>query len=492
MLFIRNCKRMGAALVTTGLMSFAASLKEPVRIGEILFQAEEIEGSERPLLKGTLAVFENNLANKGRKIDLAITVLPALRSDEAADPLFYIAGGPGTAASAYIGNFILPVFAEIRQTRTIVVIDQRGTGDSNPLKGETTHYRAVRDYLTPTIDVALVRASRDHYRERGDLQYYNSLNAVFDLEAVRRAMGYERINFYATSYGVRPALIYIQKFPDRVRAAILKGIAGPDAVIPVSFAKDAQGALERLASKCAGDPACARAYPQFRCEFDAVMAQLSAAPQTVRLTHPESGEIQTAALTRQVSAHLVRSCLMDTALAARLPYLIHRAHQGDYQPLAELALRIKQAYLQLMYEGMSLCVICREDYPRFIGTDFEDETDGTFMGRAWVDPAVEGCRILGLDGFSAPDYLRLSPQTTAVLLISGGFDGATPPHHGEALLKYFPNGRHLVVANGAHSFRGMTGCVEGIMAQFINAGSTAALETGCVDAIPFPPFHIDE
>ncbi len=465
---------------------------ERERIGEIEFQAEALAGWDRPILKGRLPVFEDNIQNRGPKIELAIAVLPAARPEPDKEPLFYIAGGPGTAASDYIANFIVIAFAEILQTRPIVVVDQRGAGGSNPLKADTAHYQRVQDYLTPTIDVAVARASRPLYEKRGNLRFYTSLNAVLDLEAVRRAMGYERVSFYATSYGVRPALIYINRFPERVRAAILKGVVPPEAAIPVPFARDAQQALEKLAQRCAEDPACASAFPDFREDFDRVLAQLEKEPVKVSLKHPRTGAVEEALFTRSLFSHLMRSCLMDTGLASQLPYWIHRARDGDFQPLAELSLRIRGFYVQRFYEGMSLCVICQEDLPRFAQLDLNAEVAGTFLKRDWIDPALEACHALGLTDAPPPDYLDPGLQQTPVLFISGGMDGATPPRYGENVLKWFPNGRHLVAPNGGHSFRGMMGCVDHIMARFIESGSAAKLETECAAEIPFPPFKITD
>ena len=81
---------------------------------------------------GTLTVDENRDLADGRTIDLDIAVLPATGGSSVieADPLFLLAGGPGQAATEVYPNAAY-LFEEINRTRDIVLVDQRGTGESN-------------------------------------------------------------------------------------------------------------------------------------------------------------------------------------------------------------------------------------------------------------------------------------------------------------------------------------------------------------------------
>ena len=81
---------------------------------------------------GTLKVYENRATKQGRQIDLNIVVLPALRADAQPDPLFFLAGGPGQGA-AKLAKVVREIFQRVQSDRDIVLVDQRGTGKSNPL-----------------------------------------------------------------------------------------------------------------------------------------------------------------------------------------------------------------------------------------------------------------------------------------------------------------------------------------------------------------------
>ena len=85
---------------------------------------------------GALEVFENREAGQGRTISLNIAVLPALGRSQQPDPLFVLSGGPGTAATEMARLFDRSM-RRIRHQRDIVLVDQRGTGKSNPLDCES-------------------------------------------------------------------------------------------------------------------------------------------------------------------------------------------------------------------------------------------------------------------------------------------------------------------------------------------------------------------
>src|SRR5262249_45820457 len=83
---------------------------------------------------GTYEVYENRTAGSGRKIPLNIVVMPALGTPRAPDPVFWLEGGPGGAATQAIGPVSRNYLRGLRQNRDLVFVDQRGTGESNPLR----------------------------------------------------------------------------------------------------------------------------------------------------------------------------------------------------------------------------------------------------------------------------------------------------------------------------------------------------------------------
>ena len=148
------------------------------------------------------------------------------------DPLFVAAGGPGAAATEFYARFAAAFGGHPRRERDIVLVDQRGTGGSNRLDC-AEHEDALAGAAAAAI-AASTHACLDSLAPARDVAYYTTSLAVQDLERVRAALGYERINLYGTSYGTRVAQHYLRRFPQRTRAVILDG------VVPVEVALGAR------------------------------------------------------------------------------------------------------------------------------------------------------------------------------------------------------------------------------------------------------------
>ena len=102
---------------------------------------------------------------------------------------------------------------------------------------------------------------------KADFAAYTTANAARDIEQVRLALGYGKINVWGGSYGTRLGQAYARAFPAKLRALVLDGVAAPDQVIPAG-GRDSQAALDALFRQCAAEPACQRAFPPLRAEFD--------------------------------------------------------------------------------------------------------------------------------------------------------------------------------------------------------------------------------
>lgn len=169
------------------------------------------EGAMKDAWCGALSVPEDPRRPEGRQVALRIVVLRALSPTPGAAPLFHLDGGPGVAASGAAGFYLGPG-SGYRRTRDVVLVDQRGTGGSRDLR---CPQGSVADRWAEQLRTCL--AGLD-----GDPGAYTTAWAMDDLDQVRAALGYERVNLYGMSYGVTAAQVYLQRHPTRVRSAILE------------------------------------------------------------------------------------------------------------------------------------------------------------------------------------------------------------------------------------------------------------------------------
>ena len=140
--------------------------------------------------------------------------------------LFVLAGGPGMAATTFYASAAFS-FERIHRDRDIVLVDQRGTGQSNPLNcalDDDALYRASDAEVAADARRCLTTLEKTAH-----VEFYTTSVAVRDLDTVRAALGYARINLYGVSYGTRVAQHYVRRYPSQTRAVILDGVVPPTA-----------------------------------------------------------------------------------------------------------------------------------------------------------------------------------------------------------------------------------------------------------------------
>src|SRR5688500_1416898 len=243
-------------------------------------------------LCGSLEVPEDPRQPQGRRIALPLVVLPAVEGTAGESALFELDGGPGLTSTDSKDFFVGPGRA-FRRGRDVVLLDQRGTGDGpHSLRCPALERRGPLD---DDYDTAAVEACRDELASVAYLPHSTTCHAAGDLGHDRAALGYERIDLWALSYGTKLAQVYMKRFPGRVRTACLVGTVPIDARAPLFHAAGAQRALDAVFADCQLDAACRAAYPDLRADWRRLLARLDAGP--VRASAPgaaagEQGELE--------------------------------------------------------------------------------------------------------------------------------------------------------------------------------------------------------
>lgn len=435
---------------------------------------------------GKYEVFEDRASGRGRKIALNMVILPARAEKSAPDPVFFIAGGPGQSAAALAADLGEGPLMSLRQERDIIFLDQRGTGASNPLTCHLyTDDTDLRGYFEEMFPVEQVRACREQLEKVADLTQYTTTSAVEDLDEVRRALGYEKINLYGGSYGTTVALAYMRQYGGHVRSAVLAGVAPTNLKLPLPFAQGAQYALTHLFDDCAADAACRAAFPNLREEFRSVLARLAKGPVSVEVINPFTSKSERVSLARGIFAERLRMLLYGRAPASIVPLLIHRASEGDFKPFILAALPQARAIYQSLSLGMYFSVTCAESVPFITEEDVRRETGGTFLGDYRVRVHQRACREW--PRATVPRNFTSPVNSDApVLMLSGEVDPASPRWLGAEVARHLPRGRQVIIPYGGHDY--LSPCLNTIIAEFIDKGSAAGLNTSCADATRRPPF----
>ena len=462
------------ALPLAALAQTAAPGLEPCRL----------KGIERELRCGAIEVAENPDAPVGRKIRIHFAVQPAIARDRLPDPVFVFAGGPGQSARAVAGA-LQPLLAPLNARRDLVFIDQRGTGMSQPLVCRPPDRPApLAEALEAERQIAQAVACVERLRQEVDLAQYATWIAVRDAEAVRAALGYAQVNLWGASYGTRAALDYLRQFPERVRSAVLDGMAPATMQLPASFAVDGERALAQLVAGCEADADCRARHPDLAASIDRLLAAAGRGLQ-ITVPHPLSGAPQPLRLDRDALASLLRAPLYAPTLAAVLPHALAQAAAGDYAPLVALATAVGGSAQENFAEGMHFAVICAEDLPR-VDAAAAAAAAATRFGTGILQMYRRVCGAVPVR--PVPEGFFTVPRATApVLLLSGGLDPATPPRHAEAVERALPNARHLVAANLGHGVS-MQGCAPELVQRFIRQANFDGIDGACLQRLPPPRF----
>ena len=433
---------------------------------------------------GAYTVYEDRQSQTGRTIDLDIIILPATGPNPKPDPVFWLAGGPGVNVTSYypgIGD------SWIRRDRDIVLVDQRGTGGNHRLACTFSEDPDdLQRHLDPVWSEDRFRVCMESLAEEYDLTKYSTPIAMDDLNEVRQALGYERINLIGGSYGTRAGLVYMRRHPETVRSAILRGVAPIAFTNPLYHAGGGQAALDLIFARCKADPQLSAAYPQLRRRFEAILDRLEESPARVAITHPETGKPTTVTLSRAAFAGSLR--IMMYGDNTRVPLLLSRAFEGDFSPFVEGSIQSNRSLDDMIAFGMLLCVTCAEDLDRIDPEIIERETAGTFLGDRRVRAQLALCEFWPRSDLPE-NYGDPVSVDTPVLLISGFYDPVTPPRWGAEAASHLPNSLHVVVP-GTHSFGGP--CVDELIHQFLETADVAKLDLSCVEDMRPAPFVLPE
>jgi pimeloyl-ACP methyl ester carboxylesterase len=336
-----------------------------------------------------------------------------------------------------------------------------------------------------------VKACRAQLADSTDFSQYTTGISVDDVDEVLTALGYSQANLVGASYGTRSALVFIRRHPEHVRSAVLMGAVSTNARVPLTFARDAQEALDGLFVECEKDEQCRKAFPALREEFSGVLKKLDAGPVEVEIHIPDSADSASVKLTRNGFAQTIRYMLYSPGSAALIPLYVHLAANGDVGPIAETAYSIVSGITGMMSDGFFLCVTCGEDLAWIKPDEIEAQVKGTFLGDFRIRKQLAACAEWPSPKIQ-PDELKPISANTPVLLITGERDPVTPSRWAKEIASYLPGSLHIVVPDGGHSMGGMKNseCLDKIIDIFIEAGSVENLDVSCVATMERPPFQL--
>ena len=447
----------------------AKTTLKPRTIGSVALTPCRTQDGNTEALCGKYEVFEDRQPQSGRKIALNIMVLPALTDKPAANPWVPLAGGPGQRATELYP--LLSATTKIRQQRDVILIDQRGTGGSNRLACVLRDPNDVQAMIGDTVSMEKIRACRDELSKQADLTQYTTNNAADDLDDVRRAMGFDKIDLFGDSYGTRLALVYVRRHGEHVRTMALEAVAPPSYRLFVTFPKTIAASVQGVLDRCAANAPCHKAFPELQAEYSAIVERLGKSPAKTEL------KSQPVTISLDAFTGNLRPMIYIPELASQVPYMIHAAYQNDWRVFASGALLARTAIDQTVDRGLATSVLCAEDIP---GASAAEVRQASFQYRLYADICKEWPHAAAEKKFYAPVRSKVPS-----LLIAGALDPATPPESAFEAARGLTNSRVVIIRNGSHATA--SPCIDGLITTFLDQNKP--LDTSCADQIHLPPFR---
>jgi pimeloyl-ACP methyl ester carboxylesterase len=453
--------------------------------GRLTLTPCHVSGVKEEVRCGVYNVFENRRIRTGRMLPLKIVLIPARQPHPEQGPVFYMAGGPGETATELAE--LVKEWGDADE-HDIVLVDERGTGDGHRLDCRSPGSdENLQGYLNGPFDPMAARACRDDLAKQYDLSQYTTPNFADDIDEIREAMGYDKINVNAGSFGTYAALIYMRRHAEHVRSAYLTSLVTLSTRVPLYHARSAQAGLDQLFKDCEVDAACHAAYPRLREDFAAVLSKVRERPIATFVRHPVNGGRLEIQLTERAFADAVRVMMYRSPSALEVPFLVEQALRGDVSPFAEAAVRASRNVYTGGRMGLHFAITCNEFVNRIRPDEVEPATRDSFLGAWRVHDQMAVCKDWVKTELPA-DYFEPFRSEVPAVLVSGTTDPASRPNWGEEVKSFMPNAIHIVVTGGAHTPENT--CTQSIRRQLFRTGTTQGIDTGCMATVQPLPFKL--
>ena len=412
----------------------------------------EVSGTRMEVDEGRLVVPANRTSGSLASLTLSFV---RFRSSAAApsSPIVFLAGGPGDAATRAFRGMPVAFLRELLSIADVIAFDQRGTGGSEPRsvlcppgpalpRDRPADPSTMLDAFRRRVDDCLIAATARNVDVRG----LTTAESADDLEALRIGLGADRLTFLAGSYGTHLALTAAARHPALVDRMALLGVEGPDDTFKLPTR--VHRVLEVISE--------AR-RPSLPDDVRELVGRLSSEP--ARFTFSTGQEIVLGEwdLRRWVAESLDAISEIDTMLAA-IPAML----DGQFAALAQWALRYR---ISRPINLMNLAMDCASYASEARLARIRSESPTVVLGDVINFPLPDVCEMPGLPRL--PDQFRAPLQSNVrALLVSGTFDGRTPPQNATDVLTGLPRGRSLAIDGASHGLFREPMVLQSVLAFF--------------------------
>lgn len=434
----------------------------------------------------TIQVPENRSNPDSREIPIRFVRFES-RAASPGPPIVYLAGGPGGSGTGAAAGRRWDLFDRLRDVSDVIALDQRGTGRSDAVPGcESDHSMPPDDATAREVFVRVHRRALDQclafWESRDvDIRGYTTAESATDVDAVRRALGAERVHLLGISYGTHLALATLKRYPDAVDRLVLASAEGLDQTVKRPARHDRF--LSRLQTAIDADSSAAARYPDIDRLMRTVLDTIKAHPPTFTVETQDGSSFERT-LGRFEAQRMTGFMMGDPRNATLMLHIYHRASEGDLGGFGRLMQWFATPTVQMsgMAEAMDLASGISPARLALVRDEAETAVVGDAMN--FPMPHLQGA----IPGIDLGDAFREPVESDRpALFFSGTLDGRTFPEAHAEIAEGFANGAIVTVEHAGHNLFFSHPDIVPLLADFL-AGAPAKERTLTA---PRPGFTMD-
>jgi pimeloyl-ACP methyl ester carboxylesterase len=473
-----------------------------VSLGYSLAQTYEVTPCPSPLLRGevegqtivcgTLSVPERHTKLFGKKLKLAVLTLKATGTTQKPDPIIFLQGGPGGAALETVSIWRDRSW---RTERDIILVDQRGTGYSEPDLRCPELYASLD--ILDGVELCHRRLSRSV-----NLQAFNSHENAADIDTLRKALGFKEVNLFGVSYGTRLALTLMRDYPKGIRSVILDSTYPPQVDRLAETEVNFYQLLKKVFDDCHNDPDCQAAYPTLEHDFLAGLETLNNTPAEIWFN--------TLYLNGDDFLSLYFQSMYNERITPNLPYSMSKLSNGDYDAslllltgMAEpkdldnqgalvgkfiqmIIEALQNRWREVEAEGVYFSTECQEDILFHNQKQIEQATRDLpiFIQNSALEQAKTMFELCQAWHVSRSPGLENQAVVSDIptLVLAGAYDPVTAPAWGKLASETLSRSFFYTFPNAAHGVFASGDCPVAMIGDFLDIPTTAPNNT-CMETL---------
>jgi len=425
---------------------------------EIKYEDVNANGLAIKIMHGFIDVPEDREKPNGRIIRLPVAVLKSPLKDIGA-PVFYFEGGPGASNMLDLKNL------GIVSNHDIICVGYRGVDGTVKLRSKRVgkaskglHHKLLSDESLDNLEMEVKRFASSLKNKGIDIAKYTMLDVIEDMEYVRKALGYEKVNLFSVSYGTRVALLYSYKYPDIIKRSVMIGANPPGHF--VWYPEKTEQILDKYDS-------IYKATSIFNYQGsikEAMKTSFDKMPRRWRAFRLDADKIKTATFQMMFS---------KSGAAEAFDAYFKAANKNDYSGLY---------MMQVIYDmGISKSMAWGDYFQKAASADFQPSINY----REWLrsskttlgaTTSLQGWGIINAwySNSIPEEYKRVRLSNTETLIVSGNLDVSTPSDYAtDKLLPALPNGKQVILKDYSHTLLSgrQAGAVFEMVFKFYETGN---------------------